>query len=380
MTGEKDHTLTIEKIASGGAGLGRLDGKVVFVPYTLPGETVEVRLVQEKKDYARAIPLRIAESSPLRRKAECPLFTVCGGCDFQHIDYAQQREIKRGLYREAFRRTGGIDLVCGEIPFEDSDPFGYRSRVQVHRASGRGWGYKEAYGGRVVPVEYCPVAVPEINAFFADGGKSVLSSGRERVNLFGRNGRLYSRDDEEIEVSILGKNLTFSTACFFQSNLPMLEKLVRGAFGGLSGSLALDLYGGVGVFGVFLADGFRRVVTVEENPVSAGFAGRNLPPDGTEVYPGSVEKWLESRGRSGGAGMPDLVIVDPPRGGLSPSVRNFLLKSCPPEIVYISCDAVTLARDARYFLDRGYSLKEFRIFDFYPQTAHMESLCRFALG
>jgi 23S rRNA (uracil1939-C5)-methyltransferase len=373
----------IEKIASGGAGLGRLEGKVVFVPYTLPGEEARVRIIREKKDYAQALPLEILRPSAKRRPPLCPLFGICGGCDFQHTGYAEQKEIKRDILRETFRRIGHFDIA--EIPFEESPPFGYRHRVQLHRTAAPGsppWGFKKAMDTAVAPLKHCPVAVQEINDFLASPGGA--GSGAERIQVFGWNGRAAFRGEEEIRLDLCGKSLVFSPECFFQSNIPLLEKLCRAAFtADLRGDYALDLYGGVGTFGVFLTEGFRRVVSVEADPLSAAYAGRNLETGKARVFPGTVENWLASRegpGHGGADGKtPDLIVLDPPRAGVSPALRAFLKKAGSPLILYISCDPGSLARDSAFLLENGYSLAEYRLFDFYPQTAHVESLCRFTL-
>jgi 23S rRNA (uracil1939-C5)-methyltransferase len=367
-----DAVIQIEKIAFGGAGLGRINGKVVFTPYTLPGETVRVRVFREKKDYAQAVPLEILNASPLRKRPQCSLFGICGGCDFQHTDYEEQKNIKRRMVRETFQRIGRIDP--GEILFEESVPFGWRSRVQLHRmAEGEvPWGFKKAASDECAPVRGCPTAVPEINDFLAARADADFRGG-DRVHVFGHDGRAVFRRDDEICVKLRGKDIVFSPQCFFQSNIPLLEKLIQSAFTGLSGGRALDIYGGVGTFAVFLEEGFRSVVSIEENPLSSSYARRNLNPDTTRVFTGRAEDWIAS----GAGAAPDLVVVDPPRAGLSGAVRAFLKKLGCPLILYVSCDAGSLARDSAFLLDGGYSLREYRIFDFYPQTAHVESLCRF---
>ncbi|MDR1317219.1 MAG: TRAM domain-containing protein [Spirochaetales bacterium] len=382
-----DALIQVEKIASGGAGLGRLNGKVVFIPYTLPGETVRVQIVREKKDYARAQVLEIIKASPLRREPECPLFGLCGGCDFQHTDYEEQKNIKLRMVQETFKRIGRVEP--GEILFEQSAPFGCRSRVQLHRTPDGElpWGFKKAASDECVPVRHCPAAVPEINDFLAgEAGKAAgrdfhggsdgsSGSGGGRIHVFGSGGRTAFRKDDEIRLTLCGKDIVFSPECFFQSNIPLLEKLIGRAFNGLSGSRALDIYGGVGTFAAFLEDRFRNVISIEENPLSSSYARRNLNPDTTRVFTGSVEDWIA--GSADAQTPPDLIVADPPRAGLSGAVRAFLKKTGSPLILYVSCDAGTLARDSAFLLENGYTLDQYRLFDFYPQTAHVESLCRF---
>ena len=372
----KGITVTIEKIASGGAGLGRIDGKVVFVPFTLPGETVEAELQEVKKDYLRAKALRIVSPSPERIEPACPLFGVCGGCDFQHLGYQAQLDLKRGLFLEAFRRIGGEDLPPPEVV--PSEPFGYRARVQVHRA-GKGVGFKEAGGSGVVQVKVCPVASPEVNAFLSEAQAGSGEFSRERFTVFGWGGAWFREGrDREARAVIRGRAFSFAPECFFQSNPAMLERLA-GEVGELlpGGEAALDLYGGVGTFAAFLADSYERVTLVEESPLAAAWAERNLEGGRAEVFRGNVEAWL----RTAAARRPaDAVVVDPPRTGLSEDVVRFLGLAKPRRLVYVSCDAATLARDFKKLKTLGFRLDRYRVYDFYPQTAHLESLCVFSLA
>jgi 23S rRNA (uracil1939-C5)-methyltransferase len=368
--------VTIEKIAQGGAGLGRIQGKVVFVPYTLPGEIAEIEVIREHKDYSRGRLSKLVAPSPRRREPVCPLFAICGGCDFQHAEYEDQKEIKKNIFIESFSRFGGI--LDADPAFFGSPPFGYRNRVQVHRDGKGRYGFKEAGGSGIVHVPRCPVAVEEVNQFFSAPAPPRMGPGKNRFILFGISGSWYREEDEgEISVELSGRSLSFSPACFFQSNLSMLESLIARAFDGLAGEFALDLYGGVGTFAVFLADRFSRVLSVEEDPEASSYAEKNLGPRGCEVYRGAVEKWISTG--AGGTENIDTVVVDPPRSGLSPPVRDFLKNRKPRVIVYISCDVVTLARDSGFLRTFGYRLDKTAIFDFYPQTAHMEGLCTFVL-
>ena len=358
--------------------MGRGGGKVIFVPRTLPGEEVRIEITREKKDYAEARSLQVLKASPLRVSPACPLFGVCGGCDFQHTDYANQLEIKKNIIMETFRRIARIELP--DIHCEESAPFAYRSRVQLHRlgstenasaqegARRRAWGFREAGSNRVVPVEHCPVAAPEINDFLASG---VDVPEKQKIQVFGAGGRAFFDPDTEIRLELRGKTIAFSPDCFFQSNIPLLEKLIRKACSGPGGDCALDLYAGAGTFGIFLAERFRRIVCVEENPVSAAWARRNLASVDARVFPVPVEEWLRTAREAA-----DLVILDPPRTGLSAALRTFLVKSGAPIILYVSCDLGSLARDLAFLTEKAYTLSEYSFFDFYPQTAHVESLCR----
>jgi 23S rRNA (uracil1939-C5)-methyltransferase len=179
-----------------------------------------------------------------------------------------------------------------------------------------------------------------------------------------------------VEVRVASRPIRFRLRGFFQSNLSLLDAFVREATGGLSGERAADLYCGVGLFGSFLASSFRSVVCVEENAEALELAKLNVPGKGHEFFPMAVEEWTRSESARGPF---DLVLVDPPRTGLSPAVREWLSRSKPASIVYLSCDPVTLARDSRGLLGSGYDLQAIAAFDFYPQTSHVECHARFAL-
>jgi 23S rRNA (uracil1939-C5)-methyltransferase len=161
--------------------------------------------------------------------------------------------------------------------------------------------------------------------------------------------------------------------CFFQSNLAVLEKLVPWALEGLAGSAAADLYCGVGLFGSFLSERFSRITCVESSAMSLAYARRNVPGPAHEFFPMNVEQWIAS----GTARRPfDAAVVDPPRPGLGAEVRAWLCRTAPERLVYVSCNPVTLARDLGELCGSAFVLDDLRLFDFYPQTSHIEAVAR----
>jgi len=172
---------------------------------------------------------------------------------------------------------------------------------------------------------------------------------------------------------VCGRDIVFSVGCFFQSNLSVLSMLVPFAIDGLAGKRAADLYCGVGLFGAFLAQSFDRITAVESSTHSLSYARRNLVGDSHEFFPMSIEGWIES----GAAGSSfDAAIVDPPRTGLSPEVRRWLRRSRPSRLVYVSCNPVTLARDLGELAGGSFDLDDVGLFDFFPQTSHVETVAR----
>jgi 23S rRNA (uracil1939-C5)-methyltransferase len=237
----------------------------------------------------------------------------------------------------------------------------------------------------LVEVPACPVACAAIDAWMREragkgGARDKLAlqlDGADRFIVFGSGERLWIEGRDELaQVVVAGRSLRFPVRGFFQSNLSLLGEFALRATAGLSGERAADLYCGVGLFGSFLASSFASVVCVEENAAALALAKSNLPGSGHELCAQKVEAW--TKGSSASRHF-DAVLADPPRTGLGAEVRAWIGRSRPPEIVYLSCDPVTLARDAKNLVGSGYELAGLELFDFYPQTSHVECHARFRL-
>jgi len=365
--------LSIVRLVAGGDGLGFADGKAVFVPGTLPGERVRVSISRARRDFDQAVLREVVTPSPHRVAPGCRYAGVCGGCDWLHIAYEEQLRQKAAIVAEALRRTGGIERP--EPPIEPSRPWGSRSRAQVHRDPEGRLGYMGARSNRVVAVESCPIAAPAIERLFVEPPPV---GPRDRFTAFadGDHAAVEGRDDErDLAVEVNGRRILLSVGCFFQANLGLLGKLVDWATAGLAGTAAADLYCGVGLFGSFLAPAFSRVTFVESSAMSLSYARRNGSGPDHQFYPLSVEQWIQSGGAPPAAGALDAVIVDPPRAGLGAEVRQWLNRARPRKLVYVSCNPVTLARDLRDLVS-SFTLDDLRLFDFYPQTSHVEAAAR----
>jgi 23S rRNA (uracil1939-C5)-methyltransferase len=364
--------ILIEKLVAGGEGLGFLDGKAVFVPGTLPGEKVRVRLTQRRRDFDRASLVTVVAASPNRQDPPCRLAGVCGGCDWLHIRHEEQLRQKVDIVREAFRRVGRFSW--DEVSVHAGPSLGYRNRAQIHRDRNGRLGFMGAASQDTVPVEICPVSDQGINRVFAK--PALAPPGLDRFTVWGQGDTTAVEgidDDRDIMVQVRGKKIVFSVGCFFQSNLSVLSELVPFATRDLSGGTAADLYCGVGLFGAFLTERFSRVTAVEASSLSLSFARRNITGPAHDFYPMSVEQWIET-GLAREAY--DAVVVDPPRAGLGPEVRRWLCTAGPGRLVYVSCNPVTLARDLGELTSRGFTLDQVGLFDFYPQTSHVETVAR----
>jgi 23S rRNA (uracil1939-C5)-methyltransferase len=380
----ENRELKVEKLVAGGDGLAFLDGKAVFVPFALPGELVLASIVESKKDFAKASLVEVLSPSPHRVAPPCPIYGECGGCNLQHLAYQRQVAEKASIVAESFRRLAHLDP--GEVPTVPSLPFAYRNRVQLHFTPEGRLGFMRRASNSVVEAATCPVAVKALQSWIEAraGTRRALDElapfvvGKDRFLAYGFGEDLYLEGrDEIVVVPVAGQLIRFHIKGFFQSNLYLLDRFVPDVMEGLEGAVAADLYSGVGLFSRFLEKRFSKVVAVESNPFALGLARENAPGPRNEYHALPVEDWL--RGESAGQRF-DCVLVDPPRTGLAPSVRAWLGKSRPPLVVYVSCDPVTLARDAGELCASGYRLESLKAFDFYPQTNHVECHARFRLA
>lgn len=375
--------LRVEKLVAGGDGLAFLDGKAIFVPFALPGETVLAAISTGRRDYAQAELVEILEPSRHRVEPPCPIYRECGGCNLQHLSYSRQVEEKALIVAEAFARTARVET--GEIAAVPSLPFAYRNRLQLHFTRLRRLGFMKRGSTDVVEAPTCLIALRPVQDWIEERAGSAKAyeeletvvRGKDRFLVFGYGDEVWIEGEKGIvEVSVAGQAIRFHVRGFFQSNLYLLDYFVPEAVAGLSGGRAADLYCGVGLFGRFLAPSFESVVCVEQNPYALDLARVNVPGTGNEFSSLPVEDWV----RTDSARRPfDLVVLDPPRTGLAPPVREWLASSKPHSIVYLSCDPVTLARDSGDLIRAGYSLQSLKAFDFYPQTSHVECNARFVL-
>jgi 23S rRNA (uracil1939-C5)-methyltransferase len=384
-------TAPVENIVSLGSGLVHHNGLPIFVPGTAPGDMITGRICQEKKGWAKAELLNIEEASSCRTEALCPLYGSCGGCNLQHINYQSQLEIKADILKQAFTRIGKF-LELPKISINPSEPFEYRNRMQFHRVEkikqGRpSVGLKMRESDTIIPTEDCPIADPGI--------RKALQSRSLKPHISKDRFTVYSRDDvflsesggagsnaEQAVLDIMGKKIHMDVNVFFQSNGNVLEKLLQDIIHAIKDlpqkRLLGDFYCGVGTFSIFLQDYFDEIDLLEENKQAIVLAQRNLAGKKAEYYALSDDKWVSLMNKK--SRQYDAVIVDPPRVGLSSAMRTWLCEKHSPLLLYVSCDPASLARDSRELIQSGYVLQDLHLYDFYPQTAHIESLAVFLRG
>lgn len=379
--------MIIDKWVYGGEGLARIEGRVVLVPSVLPGETVRI---DSGKDVHASL-VEVLTPAPERVVAPCPLFTICGGCHYQHAPYDFQLVRKVEILREQLQRVGKIKFE-GEIGVISGPPLGYRNRAQFHVAGGK-IGYLAARSHELVPVEgECPVSSPRLNQALAEMRERLIDPRFPRfvqaIELFTNESdvqinvieseravarRFYEWTESRQAIDYQTSLGTFrvSSKSFFQVNRFLIEKLVEAALTEQGGESALDLYAGVGLFALSMARRFRSVTAVETGSSAAHDLEFNASRAelAVKVEQARVEDYLERLQAT-----PEFVLADPPRAGLGKDVVAHLLRLAPPRITIVSCDPATLARDLAGLT--SYQIESLTMVDLFPQTFHLEAVVR----
>jgi 23S rRNA (uracil1939-C5)-methyltransferase len=410
--------LRIEKAIYGGDGLARApEGKTVFVPGTLPGELVEATIASNKRSFATGALGAVLEPSAERVVPGCAYVPRCGGCQYQHASPAFELQMKLDILKETLTRAHLP--VPSEIGSLAGPPWGYRNRIRLH-VKGDALAYRQRGSHHLLPVDHCPIAAPLLEQAIAAvervAKEAALASLCDEVEFF-TNGEqdqllvsLWSEKPRrvrepsleafaqrlQLEIPVLTgvgvgaqqsssimhwgqRSLTYMVAgvpyqvslgSFFQVNRFLVPELLQLAIGDRSGRLAWDLYSGVGLFAQALA--YENVVAVESEGFSTDDLSKNLEKKRHRVVRSNTLDFLRSKAQ--GQEKPELIVVDPPRAGLGKEICALLTSVAAPEIVYVSCDPATLARDLQLLLQSGYWVERMKLIDLFPQTFHMETV------
>lgn len=369
--------IELTAMAPTGEAIGHApDGRVVFVPFGIPGERVEVTLTHERRRFAYARLLRVLRASPERVEPLCPHFAHCGGCDWQHIAYAAQLRYKTEAVREQLVRLGRIPDPPVRACVPSPNPYGYRNRIQLVGAHDGHWGYRARKAHDVTPIDACAIAAPELNALLhaipAQPGAHL------DVRLSDEGAQRLSAETPVATMRVGRWRYRVPGNVFFQVNTAvaalLIEEVLRAAAPDPSAHV-LDLYCGVGLFTVPLAEQAQFVLGVEVNERAARAAAENVRGLRAEIWAMDVKRALASvalqRERW------DIAVLDPPRGGVDPQTLRALIRLNAWRLVYVSCEPATFARDARRLLDAGYRLEFVQPLDMFPQTRHVESVACF---
>ena len=369
--------LDIADIAFGGDGIGRVDGFVIFVPFVLGGERVEVELVDVRKRFATADLVRVITPAPQRVVPRCKLYANCAGCQYQHVDYRQQLELKQKQLRDIFQRIGKLPEPPIAPVVGSPREYAYRNKLVVHGPGKPGfWSLR---GRAIIPVDRCEIARDEINARLAgplavDKHLTLRSNSAGQVWTFQEN-----QCAEIIEETVLGKTLRAPVGSFFQVNREVIELALQHArqiFAASGCRTLVDAYCGIGLFALLLGDLAGHVYGIEEDARAIQVANENAARLGLasyDFYPGKTERLLFYTLRMCKLDETCL-ILDPPRSGCAPVVLKTLREQKPRKLIYVSCAPPMLARDIKHLRAHGYRLVRVTPFDMFPQTQHCEAI------
>lgn len=403
--------ITIDNLSYGGAGIGRVDGKVVFVEGGVPGDKLKIRLIEEKERYSRAEIEDFIIRSENRAEPECKYFSDCGGCNWQNVNYKTQLIEKQQIVSDSLQRIG--KLAEYELDNITSSPkeYGYRNRVllTVYKENDEyRIGYFEEGSNRNVSIDRCVIASDEINAVisllinyfenhktliipidkiyllssdkkisisFLQSEKSHKSESQEIVqNLieYIENNLAGISVDHKIEYEFMGYQFTSSPYLFNQANYEINKDIIHTVAGWIEPvrkNSLLDLYCGIGNFSIAFSENFKSITGVDSSSDSIKLAKRNADVNdlvNINFIHGKCRIYIEKLKEA-----PDILLVDPPRNGIKELLVH-INRIKPKNIIYISCNPTTLSRDLKVLTESNYKINRIKPFDMFPQTYHVE--------
>ena len=370
--------LELTGMTPGGDAIGRHEGMVIFVPFGLPGETVEVELSEQRRNFARGRIVRVLHASPDRVSPACRHFGICGGCQWQQIDYAAQLRFKTEIVREQLIRIGKFDQPPVLECIASSQAYHYRNHARLAVAPSGRLGYRALASHTVVEIAECPILEEGLALQLEAQPKR-----RERLQPPSST----KPNEQELRwpgatIGVGAYDYAVSPGSFFQANTQIAAKMVDLVLEALqlTGQEAvMDLYCGVGLFSLPIAQRAASLIGVEANSVAAADAERNLATLNQQrsgcarVIAEPVAKALQRTVVT--KQQWDAIVLDPPRAGVDEPALQRMIALHSPLIVYISCDPATLARDLRKLVDAGYHLLSAQPLDMFPQTSHVETCC-----
>lgn len=377
--------VVIDSLTNLGSGVARVDGWVVFVPFSLPGETVKARIYRNDKNCSHADLIEVISPSPDRIKPQCPLFGECGGCQYQHLDYPQQLAWKTRQVSELMKHMAGVVFPVNPC-LSTTQTWHYRSKITPHFDKAREGGIGAigflANGQRfkLIDVPQCTIAMDEINAALPE----IRAEIRAKADTFKRGSTILLRATAgRVETNFKATatervgDLTFQFLAgdFFQNNpfiLPAFTAYVAKQAATRGVRFLVDAYCGSGLFALTLAGKFEKVAGVEVSETSCEWARKNAAANhitNTTFLTASAEDIFAEINFPAAE---SAVVIDPPRKGCTPEFIDQLVKFGPARIVYVSCDPATQVRDLKLLTIAGYTLAEVQPFDLFPHTRHLE--------
>lgn len=401
--------MVVEDLSNLGMGVGKYtldDGRkwVVMVPSVLPGETIRCRIFKNYDSYSDADLIEVVTPSPDRVTPPCPHYSLCGGCQYQHMTIEAQRTWKRHHVATVLSKIGQFDPATFEVePVVGSEHvYGYRSKITPHydkpfNLDTTSIGFLRRGTRSIVDIDKCIIASPAINERFTTMRKEIMDSFRVRLPKKGAslllregdNGKVVTDHRQLMTQTVNNITFEFKAGEFFQNNphvLPLMVDYVIGEAlatspanaGGSSCDTLVDTYCGSGMFSLSAAHAFRKVYGVEVSSLAVEAAEANAKRNGihnVEYLCGQSEQIFATLSHVD----PErtVMIIDPPRKGCDESFLQQLFAFRPKRLVYISCEPSTQARDAKVIVAGGYKMKRITPFDLFPQTRHIENVITF---
>ena len=353
----------IESLNHQGLGITRVNDKVTFVEQALPGETVDIKVTEEKKKYNLAKIQTIIEKNPDRIEPICPYYEECGGCDFGHVNYETELKYKKEKVENILKKYAHIDV---NIEITPSDKvYNYRNKITLHKQNEK-IGLVKKNSSEVIEIKECKLVDEKINEILHNKPKEgiIRTNGKEII----------SNENENITINIDKYKFKVNLNSFFQINPYTYEKMFNHIKKLISSNdVLLDLYSGVGVFSILLSENCKKIYGIEINENSYKNALENKKINNLENIDfmlGKVEDNLPKIKEK-----IDTIIVDPPRNGLSKTTIKQIININPKKIIYVSCNPMTLSRDLN-LLNSNYNLESIKAFDMFPKTNHVECVCK----
>ncbi len=371
-----ESNIKISKLVHRGLGLGHKDGKTYMVYYTLPGEIADAEIIMTKKSYSIGRAINIKNPSRYRTKPACEYYQVCGGCQLMHSDYDFQIEMKKEILSEFLTRALKTEFPIRCIGSRPDTGYRLRAQFLVRNAK---TGFTRFNSNEFIKIERCHILHSRINEAIHHLNNNISSVELNRLFIATDKNNLstYPIKDfnDNLLLSVNGLNYILKPQVFFQANIFTLDTFQNEVIQKEKGITAIDFYAGSGFFSLPLAKHFELVLSVEEVTAASALLKRNILLNRTgniEILTSSVENAeIPERFRK-----PDLIILDPPRAGMSKKAINRVINLNPKRIIYVSCDPATLSRDVYYFYKNFYDIDEVTLLDQFPHTFHFETIVK----
>lgn len=370
-------------IAPKGDAIGDCDGTPVYVAGVIPGETARVQLKRTRGHWIPGTLVEVTEPSPDRVTPPCPVFHECSGCQLQHIAYPRQVELKHAMVLAQLRRFGGFEDPPVRPVIAADSPWAYRNHARFTVVDGR-LGFVRRFRRKFLPIDRCPIMDDRINEVVEAFSGKLEGATQCNIRVGGPPEPIMIQPKLAVEratgqghltMPLMEHTFVVSAPSFFQVNRAQAEKLAAVVIDRVDAGpdgLVVDAYAGVGTFAVLLSRSVGRVIAIEESGPAVRDAKRNAADcPNVEFMLGKAEAVLPKV--EGAFERPvDAVVLDPPRSGCHKGTLAAVIAIAPTRVVYVSCDAASLARDLRALVDAGFVLEDITPVDMFPQTHHVE--------